>query len=71
MLKRKFAAVQAPPAAPHALASIYDADPTKRQRKRLFCPRLNKQLQWTPAKERDMTELLEFILQHEEAFNKY
>ncbi|KAH7088934.1 Snf7-domain-containing protein [Paraphoma chrysanthemicola] len=56
---------------PHAL-SIFDGDPTRRQRKRLFRPKHQNKPVWQPANERAMTELLEFILKHEEAFqNQY
>ncbi|KAL6710242.1 hypothetical protein ACN47E_009188 [Coniothyrium glycines] len=48
-------------------ASVYDDVPTKR---RLFRPRYktSSKQDWAPSPEREMTELLEFILQHEEAF---
>jgi charged multivesicular body protein 7 len=45
----------------------------RRQRsKRLFRSQdHHNKTSWQPAKERAMTELLDFVLQHEEAFKKY
>jgi charged multivesicular body protein 7 len=41
------------------------------KRKRLFRPKNSApQPSWTPQHERNMGELLEFVLQHEEAFKK-
>jgi charged multivesicular body protein 7 len=52
---------------PHA--SVFGDDPTRgRHRKRLF--RNNNGHLWTPKAERDMSDLLDFVLQHEEAFKK-
>lgn len=46
-------------------------DPTHgRHRKRLFRIKNNKHLIKTPVAGRDMNELLDFVLQHEEAFQK-
>jgi charged multivesicular body protein 7 len=56
---------------PHVLNSIFGDDPTRRQRKRLFRPKNHNKHIWQPEKEPAMTELLDFILQHEEAFKKY
>ncbi|KAF2032755.1 hypothetical protein EK21DRAFT_60467 [Setomelanomma holmii] len=57
---------------PHALTSIFEGDPTRRQRKRLFRSKNDNKRVWQPATERAMTELLDFILKHEEAFqNQY
>jgi len=56
---------------PHV--SIFSDDPTlgRHKRKRaLFRSKHNKP-RWTPEVERDMSELLDFVLQHEEAFKKY
>lgn len=67
MLKRK---ASGDLSSPHV--SIFSNDPTlgRHKRKRtLFRPKHTKP-QWTPKAERDMSELLEFILQHEEAFKK-
>lgn len=52
--------------------SVYDDDPTRMtfKRKRLFRPKNNNNRGWTPKAERVMSELLEFVLQHEEAFKK-
>jgi charged multivesicular body protein 7 len=55
---------------PHALAPILERDPTQRQRKRLFRPKNQNKHVWQPANERAMSELLEFVLKHEEAFQK-
>ncbi|KAF2855875.1 hypothetical protein T440DRAFT_485944 [Plenodomus tracheiphilus IPT5] len=67
MLKRKLSTDLS---GPHV--SIYDDDPVlarRCSRKRLFRTKSDKQQRtWTPAKERDMSELLEYILKHEEAF---
>jgi len=54
-------------------ASLYDNDPARhgKRRRPLFRPKKEKAPRWTPTKERAMSPLLEFILQHEEAFNKY
>ncbi|KAF1846724.1 uncharacterized protein K460DRAFT_286508 [Cucurbitaria berberidis CBS 394.84] len=57
---------------PHV--SIYgdDRTPMTSKRKRLFRPKNNNKQVWIPEKDRDMSELLEFVLQHEEAFkNQY
>jgi charged multivesicular body protein 7 len=43
--------------------------PSKRKRV-LFRRKQPKQHQWIPEPQRIMTELLEFVLQHEEAFKK-
>lgn len=59
---------------PHVrIASVFDGDPTPMtsKRKRLFRPKNNSKHLWTPEAERSMSELLDFILQHEEAFKKY
>ena len=54
---------------PHA--SVFGDDPTPgRHRKRLFRSKTNNQAVWTPEGKRDMSELLEFVLQHEEAFKR-
>lgn len=42
-----------------------------RRQRRLFRAGKHLERSWQPATERDMTELLEYILQHEEAFQKY
>jgi charged multivesicular body protein 7 len=55
---------------PHALESIFGSNPTRRQRKRLFRPKHQNKPAWQPANDRAMTELLEFVLKHEEAFQK-
>lgn len=71
MLKRKPEADEDD--CPHArLGSIYDSGTTRRQRRRvLFRTQSdNTTTLWQPKKERDMTELLEYILKHEEAFQK-
>jgi charged multivesicular body protein 7 len=56
-------------AGPHVLSSIY-GDRKRRQPKRLFRPKNHNNPSWQPEAERAMTELLEFVLQHEEAFKK-
>ena len=55
--------------------SMFADDPTHGRHKRkrvLFRPKQNqpKPQQWIPAPERSMSELLEFVLQHEDAFKK-
>ncbi|CAO2654769.1 Nn.00g115020.m01.CDS01 [Neocucurbitaria sp. VM-36] len=70
MLKRKLSHDFS--SGPHV--SIYGDDPTRMtsKRKQLFRPKNNNKQVWTPDKEREMSELLEFVLQHEEAFkNQY
>jgi charged multivesicular body protein 7 len=57
-------------ARPHVLNSIFGNDPTRRQRKRLFNSTHHNKHIWQPEEEPAMTELLDFILQHEEAFKK-
>ncbi|KAH7398267.1 Snf7-domain-containing protein [Pyrenochaeta sp. MPI-SDFR-AT-0127] len=73
MLKRKLSHdLDGSPHVRHA--SIFDDDPTQMtsKRKRLFRPKNNNKHQWKPEAERSMSELLEFVLQHEEAFkNQY
>jgi hypothetical protein len=64
MLKRK----PSHDADPHVTSSIFGA---RRQRKRLFRSQDHNKHSWQPETERAMTELLEFVLQHEEAFQKY
>jgi charged multivesicular body protein 7 len=55
--------------APHV--SVFCDDPvTRRQPKRLFRSKHYNKHSWQPEKERAMTELLDFILQHEDAFKK-
>jgi charged multivesicular body protein 7 len=51
---------------------IISDDPTFRKRKRLLFRRKYPKPppQWIPEPQRVMTELLEFVLQHEEAFKK-
>ncbi|KAF7442348.1 SNF7 family protein [Pyrenophora tritici-repentis] len=71
MLKRKSSFDHSSSRGPHV--SIFSDDPTlgRHKRKRaLFRPKSNKQTpqQWRPAPERSMSELLEFVLQHEDAF---
>ncbi|KAH7395024.1 Snf7-domain-containing protein [Phaeosphaeria sp. MPI-PUGE-AT-0046c] len=57
---------------PHAAGSIFGDDPTRRQNKRLFRFKGHNKHAWQPGTELAMTELLDFILQHEEAFkNQY
>jgi charged multivesicular body protein 7 len=69
MLKRKPSReLDAVDAGPHVLSSIYGD--RKRPPKRLFRPKNHNKPAWQPEAERAMTELLEFILQHEEAFKK-
>ena len=53
----------------HVLKSIF-GDRARRRPKRLFRPKDHNTPSWQPEPERDMTELLEFILQHEDAFQK-
>jgi charged multivesicular body protein 7 len=57
-------------AAPHA-SSVFSDDPTPMTKKRsLFRPKHTKPPQWVPKSELDMSELLDFVLQHEDAFKK-
>ena len=53
-------------------ASIFADDPTHlgSKRKRLFRSKNNNKHSWTPGAEHSMSELLDFMLQHEEAFKK-
>ncbi|RMZ72564.1 SNF7 family [Pyrenophora seminiperda CCB06] len=55
--------------------SMFSDDPAlgRQKRKRvLFRPRQNKpKPQWIPAPERSMSELLDFVLQHEDAFKNH
>ncbi|KAJ4368188.1 hypothetical protein N0V83_006544 [Neocucurbitaria cava] len=70
MLKRKLSHDFS--SGPHV--SIYGDDPTRMtsKRKQLFRPRNDNKQAWTPEKVLEMSELLEFVLQHEEAFkNQY
>jgi charged multivesicular body protein 7 len=55
---------------PHV--SIFSDDPTlsRHKRKRSLFRSKHNRAQWAPEPERDMSELLEFVLQHEEAFSK-
>jgi charged multivesicular body protein 7 len=55
---------------PHV--SIFSDDPTlsRHKRKRSLFPSKHNRAQWIPEPERDMSELLEFVLQHEDAFKK-
>lgn len=70
MLKRKLSPSPASSDRSH-LPSIYDGDPIWSKRKRLFRPKnTNTNKVWTPPAQRDMSELLEFVLQHEDAFKK-
>jgi hypothetical protein len=57
-------------ARPHVPNSIFGDDPTRRQRKRLFSSTHHNKHIRPPEEEPAMTELLEFILQREEAFKK-
>jgi hypothetical protein len=68
MLKRKPSRELHVGGGPHV--SVFGRDPTRRQ-KRLFRSRNDNKHSWQPETERAMTELLDFILQHEEAFRKY
>jgi charged multivesicular body protein 7 len=68
MLKRKPS--HEPDASPHVLSSIFGHDPTRRQRKRLFRSKSHNKHVHQPEQETAMTELLDFVLQHEEAFKK-
>ncbi|KAH9874716.1 hypothetical protein IAQ61_003906 [Plenodomus lingam] len=66
MLKRKLSTEGS---GPHV--SIFADDPTLQRhssRKRLFRTKKDRQRTWTPTKERDMSQLLEYILKYEEAF---
>ncbi|KAF1839456.1 hypothetical protein BDW02DRAFT_585120 [Decorospora gaudefroyi] len=47
-------------------ASIYDTD--NKRRRSLFRTKRHKKTHWAPEAARKMNELLEFVLQHEEAF---
>jgi charged multivesicular body protein 7 len=67
MLKRK-PSLELDDAGPHVLCSIYGD--RKRPPKRLFRPKNHNKPAWQPEPERAMSELLDFILQHEEAFKK-
>ncbi|CAN9193898.1 unnamed protein product [Alternaria alternata] len=70
MLKRKPSRDLA--SGPHV--SIFSDDPTlsRHKRKRSLFRSKHSRAQWVPEPERDMSELLEFVLQHEEAFkNQY
>lgn len=55
---------------PHAAGSVFGDDPTRRQSKRLFRFKNDNKHAWQPETEPAMNELLDFILQHEEAFKK-
>ncbi|KAH9882165.1 hypothetical protein J1614_001337 [Plenodomus biglobosus] len=66
MLKRKLSTDGSDP---HV--SLFGDDPTlsrHNSRKRLFRAEKGKQRTWTPNKEPDMSQLLEYVLKHEEAF---
>ncbi|KAF1919840.1 Snf7-domain-containing protein [Ampelomyces quisqualis] len=57
---------------PHASSSIFRDGPPRRQHKRLFRLRDHDAHSWKPKTKRAMPELLDFILQHEDAFkNQY
>jgi hypothetical protein len=43
---------------------------TSFKRKRLFRPKNSNKQQWAPQQHSNMSELLDFVLQHEEAFKK-
>lgn len=68
MLKRK---ASCDLTAPH-ISSIFSDDPTlgRHKRKRALFRSKPIKPQWIPEAERDMSELLDFVLQHEEAFKK-
>lgn len=67
MLKRKLTGNSN--SGPHV--PTFDDDPTLgRHRKRLFRPKHNKHQARTPNVVHDMSQLLGFVLQHEEAFQK-
>jgi hypothetical protein len=68
MLKRKPSGELEVGCGPHV--SVFGSNPTRRQ-KRLFRSKNYNKHSWQPEQERAMTELLDFILQHEEAFKKY
>jgi len=71
MLKRKLALTGDVDVQPHGRGSIFGSDPTRHQRRRLlFRTKDHNTPLWQPEKKGDMTELLEYILQHEEAFQK-
>ena len=63
MLKRKNSDYDAPD------SSIFGDVPTRT--KRLFRRKDSCRQRWTPQQQNIMPELLEYILQHEEAFKKY
>jgi charged multivesicular body protein 7 len=56
---------------PNASSSLFRDAPPLRARKRLFRLGDRNTHSWKPKKERAMPELLDFILQHEDAFKKY
>lgn len=66
MLKRRLSSDESGPR-----ASLYDNDPARhgKRRRPLFRPKKDILPRWTPTKKRAMSPLLDFILQHEEAFN--
>jgi hypothetical protein len=68
MLKRKPSRDLA--SGPHV--SIFSDDPTlsRHKRKRSLFRSKRSRAQWVPEPEHDMSELLDFVLQHEEAFRK-
>ncbi|KAI4624370.1 hypothetical protein J4E83_004044 [Alternaria metachromatica] len=68
MLKRKPSRDLVPSGGPHV--SIFSSDPTlsRHKRKRSLFRSQHNRAQWVPEPERDMSELLEFVLQHEDAF---
>lgn len=54
------------------LLSMFHDDPTRRQRKHLFRSKNHNKPTWVPRPEPTMTVLLDYILQHEDAFkNQY
>jgi charged multivesicular body protein 7 len=67
MLKRKPSSEL--DASPHVLNSIF-GDRARRQPKRLFRPKNHNKHSWQPETQCAMNDLLDFILQHEEAFKK-
>ena len=69
MLKRKPSRDLA--SGPHV--SIFSDDPTlsRHKRKRSLFPSKHNRALWVPEPAREMSELLEFVLQHEDAFKKY
>jgi charged multivesicular body protein 7 len=71
MLKRKPSDELEGADGPHASSSIFGDAPPRRQHKRLFRLKDHNTHTWKPKTERAMSELLDFILQHEEAFKKY